>query len=108
MAGGRPAGYLHSAAKELNSGQPRTNPVGTTRLQVPCPNHMAVLPSSLLLHTPCCLWVQETEPEQNLNLNQTKPKPEPVQLVHCHQETSPTHILAFPVILTDVIAGLPT
>ena len=26
LAGGRPVGYLHSAAKELNSGRPRTNP----------------------------------------------------------------------------------
>lgn len=27
------------------------------------------------------------------NRTRTEPKPEPVQLVHCHQETSPTHIL---------------
>ena len=26
LAGDRPVGYLQSAAKELNSGQPRTNP----------------------------------------------------------------------------------
>ena len=27
LAGGRPVGYLHSAAEELNSGRPKSNPV---------------------------------------------------------------------------------
>ena len=29
LAGGTPFGFLHSTAKELNSGQPRTNPMSS-------------------------------------------------------------------------------
>ena len=54
LAGGRSVGYLHSAAKELNSGQPRKNPV-SNRVEGLNPGP-ADYKSSTLTTQPCCLY----------------------------------------------------